>query len=235
MAKSTPPSESPYAFFYSCQPGAANFNNGFMSPNNRSPVQIPGGLKYTTMEQGYQHAKALILAKYNCEPNVSTPPCTVKELPDLILGLTTLADFKGTTHAFNWTQDADEEWQLEIRRSLYRLNFYKFRDAKVHADDGGIRAKLLATGDKYLVQTCGSKKSGSKYDICSCACGTGYHADIVEQHRSDWNANLLGKVLMHIRGQLREAELTGRPLPDLTPEMIAEVSDIYPFLDDGRS
>lgn len=221
---------SPHAIIFpSPFPGSTNLETDFMSQDNRSPVHIPGSIKYRTAEQGYLHVKAIILAKSNCPPDTtrsSPPSCKGEEVPALILDMTTLKEWKGLTSQFNITANAqaDAEWQDQIVRTLCKMNFYKFRDA-ITGKNRSIRDKLLGTEDGYLVLACGI--------ICPCDCGSGFHGTVTINHQVEWLSRLLGKTLMHIRAQVREAKDTGTTLPDLTEDGIELAANTLLCIDDG--
>jgi len=81
----------------------------------------------------------------------------------------------------------EETWTAKRDEIVYQGNLLKFRDNKA------IREKLLATGDKILVEA--SPKDA--------LWGIGFAEDHALEHLEEWGENLLGKALMRVRETLR--------------------------------
>jgi len=82
-------------------------------------------------------------------------------------------------------------------------SYFKFqygRDEGERKDDGvGLRAKLLGTGDREIVEA-------SPMDRLW---GVGFGAKNAEKRRKDWGLDLLGKALGRAREKLRSEEEEG--------------------------
>lgn len=82
-------------------------------------------------------------------------------------------------------------WLANREGIVLRGNLLKFRNET-------LKAQLLATGDAELVEA-------SPFDDIW---GIGFRAEHADAVREDWGLNLLGKALMEVRKQLREAEVS---------------------------
>ena len=94
----------------------------------------------------------------------------------------------------NFTQDV---WEANRERIVEEGSYFKFKYGKDEGDgkgDGiGLRAKLLGTGERKIVEA-------SPLDR---VWGVGYGAKNAEKRRKDWGLNLLGKALERARDRLR--------------------------------
>jgi ribA/ribD-fused uncharacterized protein len=70
-------------------------------------------------------------------------------------------------------------------------NYHKFT---ISEDAENLRAMLLATGDRELVEASAMDR----------VWGIGFSESNAEQNRVRWGENLLGKALMNVRERLRE-------------------------------
>jgi ribA/ribD-fused uncharacterized protein len=97
----------------------------------------------------------------------------------------------------NFTQ---ELWEANRERIVEEGNYFKFKygtDEGEGKEDGiGLRAKLLGTGNREIVET-------SPMDRIW---GVGFGAKNAEKRRKDWGLNLLGKALERAREKLRNDE-----------------------------
>lgn len=116
---------------------------------------------------------------------------------------------------------SDEVWHAHRSRIVEEANVLKFTtppviDAASTKDvpgalrgsgnpdaapvgDGGLRALLLATGERELVEASPMDKIW----------GVGFGAERAESERERWGLNLLGKALMSVREKLRAEEAGG--------------------------
>jgi ribA/ribD-fused uncharacterized protein len=76
-------------------------------------------------------------------------------------------------------------------------NYYKFTVAE---DAAGLRALLLATGERELVEASPRDRIW----------GVGFKAENAGVNRRRWGQNLLGKALMGVRARLREEGGVGK-------------------------
>lgn len=79
---------------------------------------------------------------------------------------------------------------------MYRGNLYKFT---ISDDAAALRRRLLGTGDRLVAEASGSDR----------VWGIGFAETVALVNRRRWGENLLGKVLMRVRGELREREERG--------------------------
>ncbi|KAK1689398.1 hypothetical protein BDP55DRAFT_507301, partial [Colletotrichum godetiae] len=89
-------------------------------------------------------------------------------------------------HNFN-----DAVWNENRERIVREGNLLKFRSAP------GLRRQLLATGERELVE------ASPRDRIWGIGFAPEKAADV---HRDRWGLNLLGKILMEVRGVLRDEE-----------------------------
>lgn len=96
----------------------------------------------------------------------------------------------------------EKVWNKNRLRIVTQGSYHKF----VHSLEGdGLKRKLLATGDRELVEASPRDRIW----------GIGFGAENAERTRKHWGLNLLGKTLMDARKQIREeAELEGNKPTD---------------------
>ncbi|KAF1987217.1 DUF1768-domain-containing protein [Aulographum hederae CBS 113979] len=87
-------------------------------------------------------------------------------------------------------------WDKEKLRIVTEGNYYKFTKS---VEGSTLRAKLLATGDRELVEA-------SPFDRIW---GVGFGEANADGNREAWGENLLGKAVMDVRSRLREEERAG--------------------------
>jgi len=85
-------------------------------------------------------------------------------------------------------------WLANRERIVRQGNVCKFTLAVREEDVADLKAKLLATGDKELVEA-------SPLDRIW---GVGFGPRNAEANRAKWGLNLLGKALMEVRAELRK-------------------------------
>jgi len=97
----------------------------------------------------------------------------------------------------NFTQ---EVWEANRERIVEEGSYFKFKYGKDEGEgknDGvSLRAKLLGTGDREIVEA-------SPMDRIW---GVGFGAKNAEKRRKDWGLNLLGRALKRARDRLRAEE-----------------------------
>lgn len=81
-------------------------------------------------------------------------------------------------------------WQQHADRVVTEANYYKF------SQDGELRAVLLGTGERVLVEASPDDRIW----------GIGFDAESAEGREGEWGDNRLGKALMEVRRRLREEE-----------------------------
>jgi ribA/ribD-fused uncharacterized protein len=85
-------------------------------------------------------------------------------------------------------------WQQVVRIVLRRALYSKF------AQNPDLRELLLKTGDHMLVECAPKDKN----------CGIGYSAQDALKNKEDWGLNLLGELLMEVRGwSVKQDKYTG--------------------------
>jgi ribA/ribD-fused uncharacterized protein len=96
----------------------------------------------------------------------------------------------------------DKVWNANREKIVYKGNLLKVTKPVTPAAQGegdeseDLLAKLLDTGDRELIEA-------SPYDRIW---GIGFTASKAEANRARWGWNLLGKALMKVRKDLREAQ-----------------------------
>ncbi|KAF2852896.1 DUF1768-domain-containing protein [Plenodomus tracheiphilus IPT5] len=148
--------------------------HGWLGQWHASPFFVEGE-KYATAEMWMMVCKARLFGDEDIARQMlnTTSPGTHKALGRKVKG------FKG---------DVWDERKLDI---VIQGNYHKFTLSKDAAD---LSAKLLATGDRELVEA-------SPLDR---VWGVGFAPDTAEANRGSWGENLLGKALMSVRTRLRE-------------------------------
>jgi len=84
----------------------------------------------------------------------------------------------------------NDTWNKHRKEIIEAGNWEKF----TRAEEEGLREKLLATGDRELVEA-------SPFDRIW---GVGFGEENASKNRKNWGLNLLGKALMRVRDRLRE-------------------------------
>jgi ribA/ribD-fused uncharacterized protein len=84
----------------------------------------------------------------------------------------------------------DTVWKRERMNIVTRGTYLKFTQSE------NLKAQLLATGDKELVEASPRDRIW----------GVGFGAKQAPLKREKWGANLLGKALMEVRSRIREEE-----------------------------
>jgi len=87
-----------------------------------------------------------------------------------------------------------ELWVENRDKIVEEGSYHKFKHSLLETED--LKAKLLATGDRELVET-------SPVDRIW---GVGFGEEDAEENREKWGLNLLGKALTRARQRIREEE-----------------------------
>ncbi|PVH98693.1 DUF1768-domain-containing protein, partial [Periconia macrospinosa] len=150
--------------------------NGYLSQWYWSPFTI-SGTTYETAEKWMMHHKAT---------HFSDTWTAAK-----VLSSTSPAEAKSLGRAVQNFDDAS--WDTVKQQVVHQGNLYKFT---ISQEADALRGKLLATGERELVEA----SAGDR------VWGIGFREAEAERNRRRWGGNLLGKVLMDVRRELREKE-----------------------------
>lgn len=156
--------------------------HGYLSQWYNSPFHTDDStVVYQTAEQYMMHQKALLFSDHEIAAKIlqTTVPKEQKALGRLVS---------------NFTQ---ERWEANRERIVEEGSYFKFkfgRDEGEGKEDGiGLKAKLLETGDREIVEVSPMDKIW----------GVGFGAKNAGKRRKDWGLNLLGKALVRARERLR--------------------------------
>ncbi|KAH8778135.1 hypothetical protein BGZ57DRAFT_758053 [Hyaloscypha finlandica] len=165
---------------------------GYLSQWYHSPFHTDNDstIVYQTAEQYMMHQKAILFSDHEIAAQIlkTTVPKEQKALGRRVS---------------NFNQ---EVWEANRERIVEEGSYFKFKygeDEGEGKDDGtSLRAKLLGTGDREIVEA-------SPMDRIW---GVGFGAKNAGRRRKDWGLNLLGKALVRARERLRaeQAEMDQR-------------------------
>ncbi|KAI7657553.1 hypothetical protein KC319_g9482 [Hortaea werneckii] len=112
-------------------------------------------------------------------------------LPNRILSESRPGRQKSLARSVNFSPAQFKEWERIKFDVVLEGSWLKF------SQNQELKAKLLATGDRELVEASPTDRTW----------GIGFAAEFAERFREEWGSNLLGKALMSVRESLRgEAE-----------------------------
>ncbi|KAK4548419.1 hypothetical protein LTR36_009329 [Oleoguttula mirabilis] len=171
----------------------------------------PYGFLCHCAEQYMMYCKALVLATPGAETSVSSAsakstasakkvstsqPDSRRDIvgkaqsdpsrsPDMIMAEQKPGRQKELARSVRFTPSQLKEWEKVKFDVVMQGSYYKY------SQNGEMRDRLLATGDRELVEA-------SPQDN---VWGIGLAAEFAEMHRADWGSNLLGKALMTVEGE----------------------------------
>ena len=193
--------QRPALYFYGH--GVANpygFLSQFWTVEFDAPSKTEEGaiLQFWCAEQYMMYRKAILFEDYDIAKQIMAKlpkdkPTSVKALGRRVKG---------------WD---DEVWAKHRESIVEDGNWYKF----TNSTKGGLKAKLLATGEQELVEVWSSViRIGLSYILTvesqaaprDAIWGIGFGASSAESNRTRWGLNLLGKALMRVRTRIREEQ-----------------------------
>ncbi|KAF2166017.1 hypothetical protein M409DRAFT_55368 [Zasmidium cellare ATCC 36951] len=167
-------------------------------PSKFTQTDIHPTYTFRFVEQAYQYRKAVFIGFVGTRTsNISTPPLKSTDLVHVVLS-DTLSPNEIARFGRLFARHPDTEWRA-VWNSLWETAIDELLQQALTAkfeQNQDLKELLMMTGSFELVEA-------SKQDH---ACGIGFYARHALGNESSWGTNLLGKMLMRVREEIREKE-----------------------------